>query len=207
VRGVWEREPDPRPRCSEVIGHLDAVSRLRMARSADPHDLVPTVRLAGSGRDAPLDSWAYADFDEARENPESAAWGYVDKTVYTCRKCHNRWTIAGEFRPFTEDQGAAVVSFENDDSGHRAWLHAWPIGFVLNCNRHPTSDYLILHRATCRFITELDPRMKTFTGEYIKVCSTDRRAVKQWARAKTGGRPSTAPTAYEMGISEWASAR
>jgi hypothetical protein len=82
--------------------------------------------------------------------------------------------------------GASVVSFEDDDAGYRGWLRSWPSGFVLNCNRHPTPDYLILHRAACRFITELDARMKTFTGDYIKVCSTDRRAVQQWARTQAG---------------------
>ena len=118
--------------------------------------------------------------------PSRRPWGYVDKTVYTCQKCRHRWTTTGEFRPYTGDQGAALVWFEDDDAGYRAWLRVWPIGFVLNCNRNPTPDYLVLHRCTCRFITELDPRMKTFTGEYIKVCSTDRRALKQWARTQTG---------------------
>jgi len=102
----------------------------------------PTIscpRCASADLDeAAVDSWAYADLDEAREYPESAAWGYVDKTVYTCRKCRNRWTVTGEFRPYTGDQGASLVTFEDDDAGYRAWLHAWPSGFVLNCNRHPS---------------------------------------------------------------------
>jgi DNA-directed RNA polymerase subunit RPC12/RpoP len=51
-----------------------------------------------------VDGWAYADLDEAREDPESAAWGYVDKAVYTCKKCRYRWTVTGEFRPYTGDQ-------------------------------------------------------------------------------------------------------
>ena len=32
----------------------------------------------------------------------------------------------------------------------------------------------------------LTPRMRTFTGDYIKVWSIDRRALKQWARTETG---------------------
>ena len=47
-------------------------------------------------------------------------------------------------------------------------------------------DYLVLHRATCRFISHLGPNMATFTGDYIKVCSTDRTAVRQWAHANAG---------------------
>jgi predicted RNA-binding Zn-ribbon protein involved in translation (DUF1610 family) len=45
-------------------------------------------------------AWAYEDLEDARENPETTAWGYVDKTVFRCRKCRNEWTVAGEFRPY-----------------------------------------------------------------------------------------------------------
>jgi hypothetical protein len=88
--------------------------------------------------------------------------------------------------PYIGDQGSELISFQDDDAGYRRWLRAWPSGLVPNSNRRPSPDYLILHRATCRFITELDTRMTTFTGEYIKVCSTDRRAVQQWARTQIG---------------------
>jgi hypothetical protein len=35
-----------------------------------------------------------------RDDPEHAEWGYVDKTINRCRKCHLEWTTAGEYRPY-----------------------------------------------------------------------------------------------------------
>lgn len=135
-----------------------------------------------------VDSWAYEDLEESRDNPESAAWGYVDKSVFRCRKCRNEWSTAGQYRPYPASEGAALVTFIDDDSGYRQWLRAWPKGFVLNCHRQPSGDYLILHRATCRFINHLGPHVATFTGDYIKVCSTDRTVVTQWALDNAGAR-------------------
>ena len=40
------------------------------------------------------------DLEEARENPRTTAWGYVDKTAYHCRRCRNEWSVAGENRPY-----------------------------------------------------------------------------------------------------------
>jgi ribosomal protein L37E len=61
-----------------------------------------SCRRCGSGDvdESPIESWAYADLEDARENPETADWGYVDKTVFRCRKCHFEWTTAGAYRPY-----------------------------------------------------------------------------------------------------------
>jgi hypothetical protein len=49
----------------------------------------------------PIDqSWAYADLEEARDDPSTAEWGYVDKTAFTCSKCHHQWMVAGEYKPY-----------------------------------------------------------------------------------------------------------
>lgn len=48
-------------------------------------------------------SWAYENAEDARENPNAADWGYVDKTVFRCRKCHNQWVTPGEYRPHRSD--------------------------------------------------------------------------------------------------------
>jgi hypothetical protein len=135
-------------------------------------------------------SWAYADLEEARENPGSAEWGYLEKTVFRCRRCHHEWVVAGEYRPYDPDRGAQLQQFVDQDTAYRSWIAAWPHGYVLNCERSPRADYLVLHRATCSSISELQPGMNTFTGEYIKVCSTDLQAVKQWALEGIGAAPS-----------------
>lgn len=50
--------------------------------------------------ESPVDSWAYADLEDARDHPDSAAWGYVDKTVRRCVNCRHEWTTAGPYRPY-----------------------------------------------------------------------------------------------------------
>ena len=134
----------------------------------------------------PVESWAYADLEEAREDPATAEWGYLEKTVYRCRNCHNEWTVSGKYRPYQPQAGATLTLFRDDDTGYRSWIRAWSDGFVLNCERTPGPNYLVLHRATCRSITDLQPGTRTFTGEYVKVCSTKRRAVARWAQEQTG---------------------
>lgn len=136
--------------------------------------------------ETPIDGWTYADRDEARERPESAEWGYVDKTLYRCHKCRHEWMTAGTYRPHPSGDAGHLIRFVDDDAGYERWLTSWPQGYVLNCNRHPSSEYLILHRASCHFISELQRGMQTFTGDYIKVCSTDRATVRQWAQSQTG---------------------
>lgn len=49
---------------------------------------------------AAIDSWAYDDLEEAREHPETAAWGYLEKTAFRCLKCRNEWIVPGEYRPY-----------------------------------------------------------------------------------------------------------
>jgi hypothetical protein len=137
--------------------------------------------------DVAVDGWAYDDLDEFRDDPETAAWGYVGKTVFRCRKCHHDWSAAGTYQQYPgSSEGKALVTFVDDDAGYQAWLAAWPRGFVLNCHRNPSPDYLMLHRAECQFILHLGRGMTTFTGGYIKACSTDRAVIRQWARDQTG---------------------
>jgi hypothetical protein len=50
--------------------------------------------------DTAVDGWAYDDLEEAREDPQTTAWVYVDKTVFTCRKRRNVWQVAGASRPY-----------------------------------------------------------------------------------------------------------
>lgn len=81
-----------------------------------------------------------------------------------------------------------MPKFVDDDAGYMAWMRANPKGFVLNCERRPRPEYLMLHRSLCAHITEDDSTMSNWTTKnYIKVCSTEVRDLKGWARAETGG--------------------
>lgn len=71
--------------------------------------------------------------------------------------------------------------FQDDDAGYRTWLYAnMGGGYVVNALRGTNPGEPILHRAACETITPTPD--KTWTGEYIKVCSTDRFELESWAR-------------------------
>ncbi len=78
--------------------------------------------------------------------------------------------------------------FIDDDRGYLHWLQQHPAGFVLNCERRPRPAYLLVHRASCRTIQGVPPRGATWTGPYIKVCSSDRHQLAAWAMEHVGGK-------------------
>ena len=102
-----------------------------------------------------------------------------------CEHGHN-WVI-GTLRP-NPALGVRVV-VPPDDARYREWISTWPDGYVLNCltSRNPLDSRL--HRAWCSSISELQPDKSTFVGEWIKVCSTDRRKVQEWAVRECGETP------------------
>ncbi len=89
--------------------------------------------------------------------------------------------------------------FADDDAGYVAWSAAHPDGFVVNCFRRPSSDYLVLHRADCRHITEHTKGHERWTHDYIKVVSWDRGELLMWCYQEAGGAPSQCPHCDPMG--------
>jgi hypothetical protein len=76
--------------------------------------------------------------------------------------------------------------FVDDEEGYLRWLRENPNGLVVNSNRVPVSNYLMLHRASCSWINTPNNKNWTTTG-YIKTCSTDSAALVEWARRVAGG--------------------
>jgi hypothetical protein len=76
-----------------------------------------------------------------------------------------------------------AVKFQDDDDAYLNWLSGHPDGFVLNCERHPKPDYLILHAASCHSITRLQPAARRWTKGYVKVCADTVADVEAWVRA------------------------
>jgi len=67
-----------------------------------------------------------------------------------------------------------VQCFIDDDDSYVRWLDGHPEGFVLNAERNPTPDYLVLHRASCSTISRLQPGATRWTtGDYIKLCGIE----------------------------------
>ena len=79
--------------------------------------------------------------------------------------------------------------FVNDDRGYLDWVSANPSGYVLNSYAHPSTDYLMLHKATCGSITSA-ARLNYTSGGYVKVCAPDIGPLEAWASEETGGRLS-----------------
>ena len=115
-----------------------------------------------------------------------------------CQSCGHEW-LRGE--PQQQRVGAKrtlrdpaeakePTVFVDDDDAYLEWTRTWPGGYVLNCERDPSTNYMMLHRAHCDTITEPGPQATTWTvNDYIKVCSTDRQELRTWARTKTGSPP------------------
>lgn len=65
----------------------------------------------------------------------------------------------------------SVVRFRDDDAGYLQWLDAHPDGFVLNLRRGESQGYVVLHRASCRFICGDHYERGAFTERgYRKAC-------------------------------------
>jgi hypothetical protein len=65
-----------------------------------------------------------------------------------------------------------MVEFRNDDLNYLAWTTAHPNGFVLNVRRSPDPNYVVLHRASCKSISNEKQKPDAFTGRnYRKICA------------------------------------
>ena len=82
-----------------------------------------------------------------------------------------------------------VAWFCDDDAGYLAWLRANARGFVVNCAREPSADYLVLHRSDCFTISGRPSRGDTWTTTYAKACGATREELDVWAQARTGASP------------------
>lgn len=76
-----------------------------------------------------------------------------------------------------------------DDDGYLRWLRSHPRGLVLNCERIPGPNYLVLHRATCSTISGIPARGHAWTKDYIKVCGIRRHDLDRWAEDRTAIKP------------------
>lgn len=74
----------------------------------------------------------------------------------------------------------------NDDAIYVSWIYRHRQGFVVDCNRKPTKQHLVLHRATCSVIKP-HKRARLTTGAHIKACSLDAAELASWALEQTGG--------------------
>jgi hypothetical protein len=79
-----------------------------------------------------------------------------------------------------------MIIFINEDEAYLRWIDQNPCGFVVNANRVPKPNYLILHRSTCNHIAT-NARENWTTNSYIKICSNSIDELRDWATRDVGG--------------------
>ena len=74
-----------------------------------------------------------------------------------------------------------IEQFRDDDRSYLGWTAAHAAGYVINVQRNLNPSDARLHHADCYTINGQPTRGKTWTGPYIKVCSTSSRQLRDWA--------------------------
>jgi hypothetical protein len=87
-----------------------------------------------------------------------------------------------------------VVMFKDDDEGFFEWQESNPGGVFINTERKPNPNYLVQHRSGCPHFK--DSASVRWTTDYVKICSGDRGALDEWARATVGGEVTLCGTCY-----------
>lgn len=76
--------------------------------------------------------------------------------------------------------------FQDDDHGYVGWVTEHVHGYVINIQRSLNPADARVHRAGCYTINGQPPRGRTWTGPYIKICSTLLDSLDSWALERTG---------------------
>jgi hypothetical protein len=102
-----------------------------------------------------------------------------------------------------------VEQFRDDDTGYLNWMAAHGHGYVINIQRSLNPADARMHQASCYTINGQPPRGRTWTGPYVKICSTSLGQLSGWALERIGSPirpcgvwepPSTATTANPAGL-------
>ena len=83
-----------------------------------------------------------------------------------------------------------VRHFLDDDIEYQIWLAGHPSGYVVNCERHPKPNYLVLHRADRTTINGTPSHGGRWTHDYRKVCAATPVELEAWARDTIRTTPS-----------------
>ncbi|HUZ39720.1 MAG TPA: hypothetical protein VMV17_25640 [Streptosporangiaceae bacterium] len=76
--------------------------------------------------------------------------------------------------------------FRDDDQGYLSWVASHAHGYVINIQRSLNPADARTHHASCHTINGQPPRGRTWTGPYVKICSTSLSDLGKWALERTG---------------------
>jgi hypothetical protein len=77
------------------------------------------------------------------------------------------------------DRTTSIEHFKDNDQGFIAWLEANPNGYIINAERKPRPNYLVLHQSACSHLRSSSPL--NWTKDYVKFCSPNRTDLEEWA--------------------------
>lgn len=97
-----------------------------------------------------------------------------------------RLTLPSLGRRLATEVRAGVELFSDDDRGYLNWASGHGQGYVINIQRSLNPADARMHRADCYTINGQPPRGRTWTGPYIKICSTSLDSLDSWALERTG---------------------
>lgn len=80
----------------------------------------------------------------------------------------------------------SIQEFRDDDRGYVDWVATYGHGYVINISAGLNPSDAHLHTAACRTITGQPAHGNTWTGPYVKICSTSLPALDAWAREHAG---------------------
>lgn len=87
-----------------------------------------------------------------------------------------------------------IIVYKDDDQGFFDWLDDHPDGYLINCERSPKPNYLVLHRPSCPHFDRA-PSIH-WTKDYIKICSARRDDLEEWAVGTVGGDVTLCKTCF-----------
>lgn len=80
-----------------------------------------------------------------------------------------------------------IAVFTDEDLGYFKWLAANPSGYVLECRRIPSPDYMKAHRVGCWTMNQLQTQAENFMGSYMYACASTLMDLEVWAEVRVGG--------------------
>jgi len=106
----------------------------------------------------------------------------LSRNLQTIRSCRGDQIRTGN----EGAEGRVVIQYIDNEEGYLNWVAQHPDGFLINCYRNETPDYLWLHRTTCGHIKS--PKRKNYTTRgFKKVCSDNRKELADWAANEVCG--------------------
>jgi hypothetical protein len=115
------------------------------------------------------------------------AGAFIATTTFPVLVTNRRWVPRGLGRGIIR---VMITHFVDDETGYVGWLASHSAGYVVNSERTPKADYLVLHRADCSSISGTPSHGVLWTRDFRKICAGTADELDGWAQDAIGTIPS-----------------